>query len=328
MTVLLVHFVLLSLVIVAAGMFLTRYAERVARKTSLGHSLAGVLLLASATSLPELSVAWSAIRIGAADLAVGELLGSCLWNLLILAVLDLATRSRGRILSRESAAQALIANVSIVLSSLVVIGIVVEYSETFLRVGPFSWCIMIAYLICARLIYIDHRAGDPSLDEGSDTTQGLTAAVLAYLLCVVVIFLAAPRLATVADQIGEITGISDTFIGASLVGLVTSLPEAVTTIAAIRMGRIEMAMANIFGSNGINLLILAMVDLATPDSLLSIVIDAHVITAGAVILTTSAAVLGLLYRAEKRFLLIEPDAVLVIVLIVSAMMLVYYSTGH
>ncbi len=102
MTVLLVDFVLLSLAIVVAGIFLTRYAERIATITSLGHSLAGVLLLASATSLPELSVGWSAIRIDAADLAVGELLGSCLWNLLILAVLDLSTRSRGRILGAKA----------------------------------------------------------------------------------------------------------------------------------------------------------------------------------------------------------------------------------
>jgi cation:H+ antiporter len=185
---------------------------------------------------------------------------------------------------------------------------------------------VIAYLLCARLIYIDHRAGEPSTEEESDTAQQVPTAIVAYLLCVLVIFLAAPRLATVADQIGEITGISDTFIGASLVGLVTSLPEVVTTIAAIRIGCIEMAVANIFGSNGFNLLILATVDLASPDSLLSIVGDAHLITAGAVILATSATVLGLLYRAEKRFWLIEPDAALVVLLIVSAMILVYYVT--
>ncbi len=212
--------------------------------------------------------------------------------------------------------------------SLIVIGIALKYSGTFLRLGPFSWCIVIAYLLCARLIYVDHLAGEPSSEEENDPASGLTTVIVAYLLCALVIFLAAPRLATVADQIGEITGISDTFIGASLVGLVTSLPEAVTTIAAIRIGRIGMAVANIFGSNGFNVLILATVDLATSESLLSIVSDAHLITAGAAILTTSAAVLGLLYRAEKRFWLIEPDAALLIVLIVSAMILVYYVTDH
>lgn len=328
MTVLLIDFVLLSSVIVVAGVFLTRFADRVARLTGLGHSLAGVLLLASATSLPELSVGWSAVRIGAADLAVGELLGSCLWNLLILSVLDLGTRSRGRILGRESATQALIANVSVLLVSLVVIGIVVDYPGVILRIGPFSWCIVIAYLLSARLIYNDHRASAPIVKNDGDTAAGLATAIAVYLACVLVIFLAAPRLAIVADQIGEFAGISETFIGASLVGLVTSLPEVVTTVAALRMGNIEMAVANIFGSNGFNLLILATLDLATPESLLAIASEAQLITAGAVILTTTTAVLGLLYRTEKRYWLIEPDAALVIVLIISAMLLVYYVAEH
>lgn len=328
MTQLAIQFGLLSAVIVIAGIFLTKSAERVARKTSLGHSLSGILLLASATSLPELSVGWSAIQIGAADLTVGELLGSCLWNLLILAVLDISTRSAGRILGRDSATQSLIAIVSILLASLVVIGIAWEYEATFLRLGPLSWCILIAYLLSARLIYFDDLTCSATFDEERASSHGLSLTIVTYLACVAALFVAAPRLATVADQLGEVTGIGHTFIGASLVGLITSLPEAVTTIAAIRLGRYEMAVANIFGSNGFNILILATVDLATPQSLLFMADAAHLVTAGAVILTTSAAVLGLLYRAERRFWLIEPDAALVIVLIVSAMTLIYHVSGH
>ena len=94
-------FLLLSCVIVCAGVLLTKFADHIAETTSMGHSLAGLLLLAAATSLPELSIGWAAVRINAVDLTLGELLGSCLWNLGLLAILDLAIQTGGRMLSRH-----------------------------------------------------------------------------------------------------------------------------------------------------------------------------------------------------------------------------------
>ena len=80
-----------------------------------------------------------------------------------------------------------------------------------------------------------------------------------------------------------------------------------------------------FGSNAFNLVILAGVDLATPASLLAVVSEDHLITAIAVILVTAVAVLGLLYRAERRFWLVEPGAILVLLLVVAALLLVFYT---
>ena len=89
------QFIVCAGIIILAGTFLTRYADAIAEITKLGRLVVGSVLLAGATSLPELTVDISAVRLGLADLAVGDLLGSSLMNLLILALLDLSHHSRG-----------------------------------------------------------------------------------------------------------------------------------------------------------------------------------------------------------------------------------------
>jgi cation:H+ antiporter len=77
--------------VIVVGTLLWRYADILAEKTGLGRTWAGAVLLAGATSLPELATGTSAVAvIGDINLAAGGVLGSCLFNLLLLALLDLA----------------------------------------------------------------------------------------------------------------------------------------------------------------------------------------------------------------------------------------------
>ena len=91
-----------------AGFQLTRYADAIAEKTRLSASWAGLALLATVTSLPELMTGASAVTVAAApDIAVGDVLGSSVFNLFVLALVDLARRgpsiyahaSRGHLVS-------------------------------------------------------------------------------------------------------------------------------------------------------------------------------------------------------------------------------------
>lgn len=82
-------FIASGLVVVLAGNALARYADAIAEATKLGRLWIGSVLLAGATSLPELATDISAVRLGATDLAVADLFGSSMANMLILAVIDL-----------------------------------------------------------------------------------------------------------------------------------------------------------------------------------------------------------------------------------------------
>lgn len=338
MLTLVLQFALVAAVIAGAGVFLTQFADRISELTGLGRSIAGFLLLAGATSLPELTVDCNAALIGAVDIAVGDLLGSSLFNLLILGCVDLVHRSRARMLSATSAAHALSAIASMVLTSLVGLFMLLSADWGVLGVGVGPLIILVVYLLSIRLIFVDQRlaamtaAGTDNISlgpsESADSRPGpprqLSRAVAGYGVCTLVILVAGRFLAVVADALAVESGLGGTFTGTTLVALSTSLPEIVTTVTAVRMGAFDMAVGNIFGSNCFNATIIVAVDaFYRPGYILSAVDPVHAITASAVVVITGAATMGLLYHAERRIWIVEPDALLVVLLCIAALVLIY-----
>ncbi len=242
------YFLGAAAVIAVAGSALTRYADAIADLTGLGRLLAGSIFLATATSLPELSVGVGAIRLGAVDIAVGDLLGSSLFNLLILALLDCAYVPRWRMLSPVSAAHALSAAQSIVLTTLAGIGIFLGSrlgGMTILGVGPAVLAILLAYVMGVRVVFLDQRvAAAQRKGEGDQSeivavpagTMTMRRAVLGYLVAAVAIVVAGPFLATSASQIAALSGMGESFVGTLFVAISTSLPEMVASLAALRLG--------------------------------------------------------------------------------------------
>jgi cation:H+ antiporter len=329
----LLQFVGCAAVIVIAGTFLSKYADAIADLTGLGRLLIGSVLLAGATSLPELTVDISAIRLGAADMAVGDIAGSSLMNLLILALLDLSHHSRGRMFSKLASAHALSGSLAAALTAMLGLGLLT--AKTFqdyslLGVGPATILILLAYVLGVRLIFFDQRLAQAAAHKGADDSPSsepkltLARAGFAFAVCAIVILITGPFLAHAADQLAKTSGLGGTFVGTTLVAFSTSLPELVSSFAALRMGAHDLAIGNIFGSNAFNMILLAPLDIAHPGSLLAAVSPGHVITCLAVVLATQVAVMGQLYRVESKTPLIEPDAWLVILIVVGALALVYF----
>lgn len=325
----LIQFSIAVAVIVGAGIALTACTDAFAARTGLGRLLVGSVFLAAATSLPELTTDLNAIWLGLPDLACGGLIGSSLFNLLILAVVDLVHRSRGGFLSPVAAAHSLSGTVTIALTSLVGMGILFEPrldGFTFLGMGPSVIAVFLGYALGIRLILFDHQASlqaKPAFADPTRSRLSLRIAVLGYVLAAGTIFLAAPFLAGAAGRLADLTGLGGTFIGTTLVALATSLPELVATLAAVRIGAFDLAVGNIFGSNAFNMLLLLPLDLAFPGALLASVSTTHALTCFAVILITAIVILGQLYRVEQRTLFIEPDAALVITLVILALAMLY-----
>ncbi|MBC8353186.1 MAG: hypothetical protein H8E66_14410 [Planctomycetes bacterium] len=325
-----IQFSIAAAVIVGAGIMLTSCADAFAERTGLGRLLVGSVFLAAATSLPELTVNVNAIWLKLPDLAIGNIVGSSLFNLLILAAVDLAHRSRGGLLSRAAAAHSLSGAVTIALTSIVGIGILFEPQLdglSFLGLGPAAIGVFVGYAFGIRLIFFDQHASladEPKRNDASARTGlALRSAVVGYIVAGIAIYLAAPFLAGAAGQLAEHTRLGGTFIGTTLVALATSLPEFVATLAAVRIRAFDLAIGNIFGSNAFNMLLLLPLDLAFPGALLASVSATHALTCFAVILITTMVVLGQLYRVERRIFLIEPDAALVITLVFGALWMVY-----
>jgi cation:H+ antiporter len=180
------------------------------------------------------------------------------------------------------------------------------------------------------MIYFNQKTGvnqESVILPNGNKKGALSRAIMGYLVSAMAILIAAPFLSEAAGKLAELTGLGKTFVGTTLVALCTSLPELVSTLAAVRMGAFDLALGNIFGSNAFNMILLAPLDLIYKGPLLASVSKVHIFTSFAAILITSVAVMGQLYQVEKRKRFVEPDALLVITLVLACLFLVYFFRG-
>lgn len=323
------QFGLAAIAIIVAGTFLVRFADQIAEATKLGRLFVGSVFLASATSLPELSVDISAIRNNMPDLAVGDLIGSSVFNLLILAIADLLHKGTSPIFSKASSKHALSGAMSMSVTAIAGISIFLEQrlqTFSFGEIGLGTLAIAIVYIFSLRLMYFDQKVTISNFHEDTKLKEKqvtLFNAVTGYLFSALAIFIAAPFLAEAGGNIADLSGLGKTFIGSTLIAFSTSLPELVSTLVAVRKGAFDLALGNIFGSNTFNMLLLTPLDMMYKGSLLAAVNPVHIFTCLATILITSIAVMGQLYQVEKRKKLIEPDALVVILLIILTNLVLY-----
>ena len=148
--------------------------------------------------------------------------------------------------------------------------------------------------------------------------SSITFSAAALVLC-----FAGPRLSHVASALAEETGLGGTFVGTTLVAVTTSLPELVASLTAIRIGAIDLAIGNAFGSNAFNIVLFVPLDFFYEGSIFLSMSGAHAVTAFTVVLATAIAVLGQLYHGERRLPFIEPDAFLMLFVVLGGLFLIY-----
>ncbi|MHA6513461.1 sodium:calcium antiporter [Tessaracoccus sp. Z1128] len=334
-----IGFVACATAIFVAGGRLSRYGDRIADLSGWGSAWVGLILMASVTSLPELIVGVSSSAlVGSADLAVGDVLGSCAINLLILASLDIFVPSRRRLFAVASPSHVLAAALGIVLLATVGIGLLTGDSLALTPwIGLSSLVFLGLYLGSVRLIF-RHARGippDPSVQPPLDETLGprdaataglsLRQVVARYAWFAGIVVVAAVLLPPAAEVIARMSGLEESYVGTVFLALSTSLPELAVSLAAIRMGAIDLAVGNILGSNLFNILILAIDDVAYTDGLL--LADAspsHLFTVMTTIAMSAIAIIGLTNPPSrgKRFLLAGDAALMLVVYAGNAVMLV------
>ena len=196
MLIALLQFSVSAAIIIVSGIVMARTADAISRLTGLGQFLGGALLVATVTSLPDLLVGINAVRNGWVDLAVGDLLGAALMNMLILAGLDMARSSRGRMLSRTAAAHALSGAMAMTLLALAGMAVFVpeRLNITFGGVGVGLWAVVAAYFLGLRLVFFDQQLAAKQAGQDSKPfalRPGLLKPTIGYLLSAVLIFVAA-----------------------------------------------------------------------------------------------------------------------------------------
>lgn len=293
-------------IILFAGTRLARYSDAIAEKTGLGGLWIGLVLLAAITSVPELVTSISSVAlVGLPDLAMGTLLGSCLFNLTLIALLDFLYR-KGPILSNVRLNHMASAAAAIVL--IAIAGATILGGETFSGVklawiGVPSIIILILYLVAIRQIFhfeLRHPA-PPEAPLAKYDNLSLKKVYFRFSLAALAVIGAGIWAAFIGDEIAAATGWGTTFVGSLFLAVSTSMPELVVSIAALRLGATDMAVADILGSNMFNIAIIFAADLFyRGGSVLSSVSDAHLITAALAIVATLLVIIGLRFRRRHK----------------------------
>lgn len=254
-------FILCSLAVVLAGMKLARYGDVIGKKSGIGQGWIGLLFLATITSIPELTTTITGAAIDVPDIAVGNALGSNIFNLAIIAVIDILLMGRGSFLGKVKSYHIISGGFVVLLTVLVIFGISVFPEALIVGISPISLLILALYLFSAFVLFRVERkqaAGEEQVGEA----LGLSKAIVGFIGSAVVIIAAGIFLTYASKNIASNSALSGSMIGALFVAIVTSLPELSASIGALRIGGYDMIMGNLLGSNMFNMVTLFFADLA------------------------------------------------------------------
>lgn len=263
-----VAFGIAAVVIVIAGSQLARLADALADRTGMGEALFGVLLLAGVTSLPDFAATLSAAIDGRPDLAMSNVMGSMAVNLAFLGVADIVYRKANLEHASASSVNLMLAGLLIVLLTLPLLAVFTPTLSQW-SLHPITPVIVVAYLFGLHLV---HRTRAKPMwfprltyqtvsDEPEKHPRGHSVTMwLWFISMAVVTGIAGWVLMEAAKGIADLAGLSETLVGGVFTALATSTPELVTTIAAIRIGALTLAVSNIFGTNCFNMLVIAAAD--------------------------------------------------------------------
>ena len=302
-------FVLCLAIILFAGTKLARYGDAIAEKTGLGRIWIGLVLIAVITTMPELVTSMSSVALispPSPDLALGTLFGSCLFNLSILALLDILHRSTP-VLTEASPRHTASASWGILLIAIAAGGILAgaRFSGLALGwVGVPGIIIVVVYLVGMRQMFLSER-GHRSSTAKTDSLQYkeilAKTAYLRFALAAAAVIAAGIWLAFIGDEIGEVYGWSASFVGSLFLAITTSAPELVVATAALRIGAIDMAVADVLGANMLDIAVIMLADLAYSQGfILSSVSGSHLITAAVVVVMNLLVILGLRLRQRRK----------------------------
>lgn len=259
-----IEFLIAACFVIYFGNKLSLLADVIGEKTNLGSAWMGLILVSFITSLPELVTSIGAILIfNQPDLAMGNILGSNCFNVVIFALLILLAKS---MVNDGYATQRISIHATLVLTILCIIGI--YFSKSIAVIGVIiSIMILIGYLFT----FFKITSHPQEIAEISDTKfhqYELKNTLVWFIIFSLIIVACGLWLVQLADQIAVYPFhigsyqliLGQSFVGTILVAGSTSLPEIVISLSALGRSSIGLALGNVIGSNLFNLVILSVTD--------------------------------------------------------------------
>jgi cation:H+ antiporter len=265
-------FLLSGAIVVAAGIRLTGHADRLADLTGLGEAVTGAIFLGASTSLAGITSSVVTALSGRPELSLANAFGGIAAQTAFLALADLTYRRANLEHAAASIDNLLQGALLVALLSLIVAGSV-SPDITVAGVHPVTVVLVAGYAAGLRLVRnargaatwrpvhtADTRPDVP--EEPARSGRARWSLGIRFALLAAAVMGAGWVLAQTAEVIADRTVLSDSMVGALLLAVVTSLPELVTTLAAVRRGALTLAVGGIIGGNAFDSLFAAAADIA------------------------------------------------------------------
>ena len=305
-------FAVCAAIIFFSGKRVAKYGDIIAEKTGLGGLWIGVVLVAVATSLPEMFTGvGSTVFVNAPDLTVGNLFGANSYNLLNIFLLDFLNKE-GPLLSSVSIGQLLTAVLSLIPLLIASIGIFLSVrlpQPSLANISLYSILILAAYIASIKIIFKFERSQQKVMKELKKEEDillkydgtSLKKACILYGIFAIMIAGAGIWLAYIGDDLARALNLGQNFVGSLLLGLATTLPEITVSVAALRIGAKELAVANMLGSNLFNISIIFINDtLYRRAPIFNSLSQHHIFTGFIVVLMTVIVCAGLILKPKKK----------------------------
>jgi len=320
-------------VVAVAGYRLTAVAKSLAAATGVGQAVFGGVVIGVVTSLAGTVTSIMAAANDHPDIAFGNAVGGIAAQTAFLVIADVFYRRAN--LEHAAAAEVNMTQcvVLILLLSIVLLAMLTDPTSVF-GVHPVSIALVLAYLLCVRLISHSHRqpmwfprrtaimaeeAASHEARRGVSSREWLNLATLISLVAAM-----GWLVARTGSAIASGTGLSDSIVGVLFTSVSTSLPELIVAVSAVRRGALNLALGDILGGNTFDVLFLSASDIAYRNgSIFHAVSVLQAIWLVLCIVMTSIILLGLLRRQERGLGTIGFESSAVILLYVAAVVLLF-----
>ncbi len=300
-------FIVGGMIILLAGTRLTRLADRLADRTGLGEAFVGAVFLGASTSLPGITASVTAAWDGHAALAISNAVGGIAVQTAFLGVADIAYRRANLEHAAASLGNLMWGGLLIVLLATLLFGMVSPEMNAF-GVHPVTPLMIVIYLLGLRLVHQARRqpmwrprlTRATQLDRPARESAGRESLAwlwFGFATTAVIVAVSGWAVARAGEVLVTRAGISESLVGGVLVAIVTSLPELVTSVAAVRRGALTLAVGGILGGNTFDTLFAAMADAAYREGSIYAAVSAReAILTALTIIMTGVLLLGLLWR--------------------------------
>ncbi len=259
---LIIKFLILAAIIVVVSDRLSKNAETIEDNSKLNTVIVGIII-AFATSLPELATSITSSFLGEGDMAISNILGSNLFNMLILAIMNFIFIKE--LINQKVSQHTNKINLFVATIYMVVLASLIYFDLDVLTIGRFSIgtiLIVLLYVVGIRVLQNDEEQEEQNHDH-HDIAK-LKKAVISFALLAVIILFTSIELATTANDIMIKYALNASYVGAIFIGVSTSLPELTSAYSLCKNKAYDMAASSVLGSNLFNFVILFVVDLVTP----------------------------------------------------------------